>query len=303
MYHYVREESRNLPFFRYLHVDNFRRQLDYLTQHFYMPNRVEFLESIRTKETIENAVVLTFDDGLRDHIEYVLPELNRRGLWGIFYVPTGPLMTGIPLNVHVIHRLLGEYGGTRILEVLTRLVRPNMLKHAHVLEFQQLTYPDQEDDIQATTLCKRILNYFVATEWQTPLIEQLVQVYSLSPFDDLYLSNDEIFEIHACGNLIGSHSVSHPLFSKLSIEEQRIEILDSFDYLNSVIGNSLAKTFCYPYGGFHSFTTDTERILSDCGCAFSFNVEYRNIESRDLRDRPQALPRFDCNLFPFGRAN
>lgn len=303
MYHYVREKRADLPFFRFLHIDNFRRQLDYFSQNFHFPDQAEFLECVRTKQCIKDAVILTFDDGLRDHIDYVLPELNSRGLWGIFYVPTGPIATGNPLNVHVVHRLLGAFGGTSILEVLMRLVTPEMLKHAHVEEFQRLTYPDQDDDLEATTICKRILNYFIASEWTSPVIEQLISEYSLSSFDDLYLSRNQICEIHAHGHLIGSHSVSHPLFSKITVEEQRAEICNSFEYLDSVIGTPSARTFCYPYGGFHSFTGDTESILSDAGCNFSFNVEYRDIEPRDLKSRPQALPRFDCNLFPYGKAN
>ena len=28
------------------------------------------------------------------------------------------------------------------------------------------------------------------------------------------------------------------------------------------------RTFCYPYGGFHSFTDTTERLLNDAGLPF-----------------------------------
>lgn len=303
MYHYVREGRPELPYFRYLHIDNFRMQLDYFAENFYLPDQAEFLSCLRTHQCIRDAIILTFDDGLRDHFEYVLPELQRRGMWGIFYVSTGPLSTGEPLTVHVIHKLLGAYGGVSILERLMRIVQPHMLKHAHVEEFQRLTYPDQEDDLEATTTCKRILNYFIASEWQRPVVEDLVTEFPLTDFDDLYLSREEIGELYAGGNLIGSHSVSHPLFSKLSYAEQRAEIQDSFAYIESVIGKAPVKTFCYPYGGFHSFTPDTEMLLSEAGCDFSFNVEYRDIEACDLANRPQALPRFDCNLFPYGKAN
>jgi peptidoglycan/xylan/chitin deacetylase (PgdA/CDA1 family) len=303
MYHYVREWRSDLPYFRYLHIENFRKQLDYFVENFCLPTQAEFLECLKTKQCIKDAIFLTFDDGLRDHFDYVLPELEKRDLWGIFYVPTGPLSTGEPLTVHIIHRLLGAYGGTNILEALMRFVQPFMLKQAHVEEFQRLTYPDQEDDAEATTTCKRILNYFIATEWQRAVIDQLITEFSLESFDDLYLSKDQVAEIHARGNLIGSHSVTHPLFSKLSYDEQKTEILDSFAHLEDVIGKSFVKTFCYPYGGFHSFTPDTEKLLSEAGCDFSFNVEYREIESHDIDERPQALPRFDCNLFPYGKAS
>ena len=184
-----------------------------------------------------------------------------------------------------------------------RIIKPDMLTHAHVEEFNTLTYPDQSDDLEATTLFKRMLNYFIAVRWQRHVIDQLLAEMPLRSLDDVYLSRDQIREMHSKGHLIGSHSVSHPLFSKLDADVQRSEIENSFSYLEGIVGPQTIRTFCYPYGGFHSFTDETEDILANNGCTFSFNVEYRDIEPIDLTGRPHALPRYDCNLFPYGRAN
>ena len=54
------------------------------------------------------------------------------------------------------------------------------------------------------------------------------------------------------GNVIGSHSVTHPVMSKLNRDEQLFQIKDSFLFLNDLKINS-EKTYCHPYGGFHSF--------------------------------------------------
>ena len=89
--------------------------------------------------------------------------------------------------------------------------------------------------------------------------------------------------------------------SRLSLDEQLSQVKYSFNYLESIIGSSSHKTFCFPYGGFYSFSDETEKILSEQGCLYSFNVEHRDIESEDLLTRPQALPRYDCNHFPFGQ--
>jgi len=99
---------------------------------------------------------------------------------------------------------------------------------------------------------------------------------------------------------IGSHSVSHPVFSKLSVADQEAEIAQSFASLESVLGHQEIRTFCYPYGGFHSFTSETEQLLKKHGCRFAFNVEHRDIQQRDFIHRPMALPRYDCNKFPHG---
>ena len=113
-----------------------------------------------------------------------------------------------------------------------------------------------------------------------------------------YLTPDQMREMRDAGMILGSHTVNHPCMSKLSASDQRTEIEQSFDFLEGTLGRSEPKTFCYPYGGFHSFTSETERLLEEAGCLFSVNVEYRDVASSDLRTRRQALPRYDCNLFP-----
>ena len=54
----------------------------------------------------ENSCLLTFDDGLKDHIKYVLPELNKRKIKGCFFPPGAPIEESRALNVHLIHFIL-----------------------------------------------------------------------------------------------------------------------------------------------------------------------------------------------------
>jgi peptidoglycan/xylan/chitin deacetylase (PgdA/CDA1 family) len=103
--------------------------------------------------------------------------------------------------------------------------------------------------------------------------------------------------------IIGSHGCSHQLLSKLNPRSQKKEIVDSFLTLSNLkILSSEIKTFCYPYGGFHSFTDYTESLLGSLCVSFSVNVEPRDCTANDIELRPHALPRYDCNIFPFGKA-
>ena len=89
--------------------------------------------------------------------------------------------------------------------------------------------------------------------------------------------------------------------SKLSKNNQKDEIQQSFIFLNEQ--NILThKTFCHPYGGFHSFNNDTIDILRNEKVEYSFNVESRDIDQNDLIENPHCLPRYDCNEFIHGNA-
>jgi len=89
MYHYVRPDEPNLPHLRHLHVDDFVKQLDYFGNEYGFISKEAFRECISSAEPAKG-VILTFDDGFKDHYRYVLPEMLKRNLWGIFYIPMSP---------------------------------------------------------------------------------------------------------------------------------------------------------------------------------------------------------------------
>jgi peptidoglycan/xylan/chitin deacetylase (PgdA/CDA1 family) len=304
MYHYVRPDDDILPQYYYLDLDDFRAQLDYFESEYGFVDRESFVKACTSGGDLPDGVVLTFDDGLLDHYEWVFPELERRNLWGIFYVPTDPLVRGTVLDVHRIHALLGVYGGQQVLGELEPRVTEEMVPDEQIDEFREETYTRQ-DNAESTTLVKRILNYYVSYESRESLIDELVAAFPAAEVSvaDLYMDEDHLRALQEAGMIVGSHSSSHRVFSKLSPDDQRTDISDSFAYLSDVLGGLSVKTFCYPYGGFHTFTDETRWILTDVGCQFSFNVESRDIEPEDVRDAPQGLPRYDCNEFENGGAS
>lgn len=302
MYHYVRPSDAELPHLKHLHFEDFQKQLDYLDDTYGFVSKEEFLLSVKNCKPVDG-VVLTFDDGLKCHHQYVFPELKKRGLWGMFYVPTGVYTRKKILDVHRIHILLARVDSTVIYNALLELVTDDILVDASRTEFKELTYKRQDNDA-ATNMVKRILNYYISYEHRERIIDQLMNSFipeDVSDVSRFYITEQEIEEMHNGGMVIGSHTVNHPVMSKLSENEQFYEINTSFGFLEGVCGNLPIKTFCYPYGGFHSFTATTEDILENAHCLFSFNVEQRDISARDLEARRQALPRYDCNQFKYGQ--
>lgn len=250
----------------------------------------------------EGKVILTFDDAMACHYDYVYNSLSERDLWGIFYVPTQPYQKGKILDVHRIHLLCGAYSGHQLLSTLKAFLNEEMMPDEKHEEFQKKTYTRQ-DNYEGISEFKRILNYFVSYDYPQQLIDsvarELNDVFQLSKF---YVPLDKLNQMQLSGNIIGSHTVSHPVMSKLSKIEQNKEIEYSFRFLESNLQLDL-KTYCHPYGGFHSFNEQTVKALAEKEVAFSFNVDSRDICDDDLTSSIQFLPRYDCNQFPFGRAS
>ncbi len=68
MYHYVRKFDTELPKMNFLHINDLKKQLDYFQKNYYFPTKDDFISSIKTKTIIPNSIILTFDDGIKDHV-------------------------------------------------------------------------------------------------------------------------------------------------------------------------------------------------------------------------------------------
>lgn len=305
MYHYVRPGPSSLNSYRYLHLEDFEKQLDDLTATYGLMPRAAFEESLETGVPASGCV-LTFDDGFADHYDHVLPALLERGAWGIFYIPTGTYMSSKLLDVHRIHMILGRFGGAAGMEMLLRTVTDDMLHDQYVDEFRKNTYTRQNNDEQ-TTLFKRTLNYYISYDARELVLDRLMAACldgeaEASLLSRFYVTRAQVRKMADCGMVIGSHGVGHLVMSKLTVDQQRQEIEASCGFLSEILDAPI-DTFCYPYGGDHTFTRETEQLLEEHGMRYSFSVDPRDVTAQDLKGRRQGLPRFDCNQFPHGEAS
>ena len=88
-YHYVRPiKSSRYPGIKGLEINSFKKQLDYLSKKYNFITAEQLIEYFLTKKKLpKNPCYLTFDDGFKDHIKYVLPELQLRKIQGSFFPP------------------------------------------------------------------------------------------------------------------------------------------------------------------------------------------------------------------------
>ena len=110
MYHYVRplKGSKFLKL-KALELSVFERQLDYLSDHYNFVTPTQVIDSIDGINSLpKNAVLLTFDDGYKDHFNYVYPALKSRGIAGVFFPPTGAVYENRLLDVNRLHFVLAS---------------------------------------------------------------------------------------------------------------------------------------------------------------------------------------------------
>ncbi|WP_270969340.1 polysaccharide deacetylase family protein [Campylobacter upsaliensis] len=306
MYHYVRESVPHLPFFRYLSFDNFKKQLDYFEKNFGLVSFEEFCR-LKTEpkfiNVLKNKILLSFDDGLKEHFSLVFPELLKRKALGIFFMPTAVLEEEKALSVHKIHYLLGHGGGGgKLLDLALELIEPSMCEGENAYLFED--YYDLLDDEESVKNFKLLLNYNLKEEFKEEILSALIKKCGLSEaqiYENYYLNREELKIMSENQMLIGSHAHSHINFLNLNAKEEAKEVQKSFEILSFL--DPTIRTFCYPYG---EFSRNSRAILQNLGVDFAFVSldEYKkDIDEEDLKKNPFTLSRYDCNAFKFGKAS
>jgi peptidoglycan/xylan/chitin deacetylase (PgdA/CDA1 family) len=299
MYHYVRPSADGLPHFPYLRLADFERQLDDFARDHGFVDREAFRRWAEGGPA-PDGVLLTFDDGLRDHLDCVLPVLKARGLFGLFYVSSGPPTTGRILDVHKVHLALGRLGASTALQWL-RSEAPELLTGADANGSAASPYAHQTAD-QATKSLKQLFNWRLTGEERAEVLDRLLDhAFAGAPprWQDFYLDENGVRALSDAGMGVGPHSHSHELSIRLSPERQLQEVVLSSEFVE-LHGGSRDWGYCYPYGARSAFSEETERAVAAAGCPFAFAFDARDIATPLAETERFALPRHNCNAFPHG---
>ena len=91
-YHRVAKTGCDNPWS--IHLDNFKRQLDWLQSNFEMVSLADAQTRIRGPHNDRISVSITFDDGYADNSEFAIPELVSRKIPLTYFVSTDFVETG-----------------------------------------------------------------------------------------------------------------------------------------------------------------------------------------------------------------
>lgn len=302
MYHYVQEYSESFPNLPFLHIDDFRKQLDYFSvQHEFITKAdLQKLKDGGVVDGLENKILLTFDDGFRCHYDYVFHELVKRDLFGIFFVCTKPLFEELLLDIHKV-QILSSLDHVDIVydHLIENFSKEVLYKNYENQSFRSESYQTQKNHFKITEL-KRILNYYVEEGARTSILDKLCEEFDIKSLGrEYYLTKEQLRDMSEYGMEFGNHTHSHVMLSKHDISSQNSEIQIASDYLDE-IGLSV-ETFCFPHGGKRSYNDGTLSLLREHNFKLALSVEQRAATFEDFSLNRFELPRFDCNQFTFGQ--
>ena len=305
MYHYVRDiVKNNYPEIKGLDLKNFKEQILYLDKNYTFVKIDDIIDAYDNNYKLpENAALLTFDDGYKDHFINVFPILNEMNIQGCFYPPASVIENNSVLDVNKIHFILASVKDKNIIieQIFDQLT---INKEKYKLQnnryyFDKLAIASRFDS-EEVIFIKRILQVELPENLRFEITDFLFKKYVTSDeasfSKTLYMNIDNMKEMIGAGMHFGSHGFGHYWLASLSRKQQEVDIKKSLNFLKKIGADLNNWTMCYPYG---SYNNDTISILKNnrCQLAFTTKVSIAQIDSDDRLE----VPRLDTNDLPKDR--
>ena len=298
-FHYIRPSfEARFPSIFGLTPAQFEAQLRVLARAGRFVSALELREWIRNGRAPDRAILITFDDGLREQYEHAWPVLQRLGIPALFFVNTAPIVEGRILAVHKTHLLRGVVAPKEFLALLRRAAQGTAIEYERPvpLERARCLYPFDCDEAASV---KYFLNALLTPQERDTLVEAcFAEVFpgkEESLREELYMSPDHI---RALGRSIGSHTHAHLALGLIDEEAAGREIELSLSHLAEWLG-SRPFAVSYPYGSREICTTRVGEMTRAAGVDYAFTME--RAANRTFAS-PHHLARIDCNDAPGGKS-
>lgn len=290
-YHYIRNKCKIYPNLNILEKKKYINQIKSFSKKGLINSHDELFVA-------SNKFLLTFDDGLKDHI-FAAEVLKKYNSIGIFFIPTSPLKNNTMLDVHKTHLILGKIKSSEALNELEKYLHKNKINNFYnsieKKKYKSAYNKRIEDDDKKKF--KKIINFYSNLKLKNKILDYLLKKFDIKKtVKDFYLNKKEIKYLKSLGMIIGSHGENHNLLSRLSYREQFKELNNSKIFLEKIINKSV-DNFCYPFGGKISYNDITLKLLKKLKYKFAYSLGERDILQKDIELNPYELPRYDCNLF------
>jgi peptidoglycan/xylan/chitin deacetylase (PgdA/CDA1 family) len=246
-------------------ASHFEKQLQFLNRHFHPISTADLMDHMnRGTKLRPRSVLVTFDDGYRNNLTQAAPLLARYGTPALFSVTTGyigrrDILWPDEVNLRVLHWPAAEIpfpvsSGEERFEVAK--VPAERGARIQLAERIRSRCKALSDDVRVGYV-ERL------REQDCPALEQIDhELYD-------FLSWDEVRTMARSGFEIGSHTVTHPILTKVSARELAYQLTESKARIEAEICRS-CTSIVYPNGQATDYSPEVERAAKNAGYAMGF---------------------------------
>jgi peptidoglycan/xylan/chitin deacetylase (PgdA/CDA1 family) len=296
-YHYIRENfDSKYPSIFGITPHAFKKQLHLMLNEgdFLHPNDI-INDSEAILRSKNNYLLVTFDDGLKEQVNFGLTILDEINIPAIFFVNSLNFEEKKVSTVHKIHLLRS---------VIDARTLHKKVNEGFNIDFSELDRNKAQSiyryDDKASAELKYILNFKLSFAEQELIVKSLFDNYfdEVSVLEELYMSHQNLIDLSK-KKYLGSHTHNHYPLGLTDSETIKFELEYSKSYLENLT-HSKINIVSYPYGTDETCTNEVAKIAKDCGYKLGFTTKRGNNTGDENN---LLLKRFDCNDVPGGKNN
>lgn len=233
--------------YNYRNIKKFSEDLDFYIKNFTPIGLPEFLDHVNNNTALpKNSLLLTFDDGFREIYDVVAPILLSKNLTATIFL-TSNFVDNKELGYDNKKSLLIDY-----------LQQPANLK-----TYKQVCPLLNLENSNLNKIKKAVLS--IKYDERT-LVDKIASEINLDFNAFLsekrpYLISEQVQELIKKGITFGAHSIDHPRFAELPIEQQINQAKSSIQFVTDNF-NLHYKVFAFPYSDIRLTSTFFEKISS-----------------------------------------
>lgn len=264
MYHRVIDE----PFVAGLAPEKFAEQMEYLAKKFRVISINQLIEELTTNRVKPYTLVLTFDDGHADFYSNTWPVLKKYNLPASLYVTTGFIDQQLWLWPDLLRYILLK---AKVQQVAVPELGNFSIARDHVIN----TWSHLGDHcLTLDDAARRIFIESIAHQ-----LEVTIPAIPEAPFQSL--TWQQLREMNTEGLDIGSHTISHPILSKLNPPEIDAELRCSAARIFEEIGQR-PRGICYPNGLLKDINSDVLNIAQQLNYCYGLLACNATLDAMDL---------------------
>ena len=245
--------------FEYKNSAEFEEDLGWLATHYRPVSLDDILSVIQSGLSLpQNAFLLTFDDGFSEMESVVQPILERMGIPAVFFIPSAFLDNSEMGFLQKVSLIL-----EKISQDISQATEIKLVSLFHMYNMGRVR----------TNIVKSIL----AVDYNSKMILDEMAVILELDFEEYvtkkqpYLSTGQVNNLIKAGFSIGAHSIDHPLYINLPIEEQIRQTVESVRELEGRFSLPY-RVFAFPHSDLGISSTFFERISTEEGIQLTFGT-------------------------------
>jgi len=255
--------------------ETFDSQMKYLQQRYQVVSEGDVLKWLVGKGTLpDHAALITFDDGYFDNYQHAAPILRKHGFPALIFLATGYIGTSIPFYWDLVAYC---FYNSHLEEISFPLIGRRRMA-------------DREKSMRELINALKLVDEAVKNDVVGQLPELMNVSIAADQFAGVTLTWENVLELRKNGIDFGSHTVTHPILTRINNERVQTELEKSREEIELRLDKPVVS-IAYPNGKAADFNPQIQAMAKAAGYHLGFSLLAGPSAFREVEHNPWAIRR------------